>query len=192
MSPSRPFLPSENIATILLGFLGSLCVGMVLTGRAVLDWTSPAFQYLVFGAGTAVLFIVWKRKGFWESTVYALSFALYCAIPMREMFFFTFVNTALFFLFACCSFPLTWNILRHHLRLLRFILLAFVFALFQLVKTPLMGMIAGTDDVLLATSVNSVLAGTIGLGVGAGIEIAEGLYHSHWMRKKFHSEHFPV
>src|SRR3990170_1850406 len=101
MSPSRPFLPSENIATILLGFLGSLCVGMILTGRAVLDWTSPAFQYLVFGAGTAVLFIVWKRKGFWESTVYALSFALYCAIPMREMFFFTFVNTALFFLFAC-------------------------------------------------------------------------------------------
>jgi len=63
MSPSRPFLPSENIATILLGFLGSLCVGMILTGRAVLDWTSPAFQYLVFGAGTAVLFIVWKRKG---------------------------------------------------------------------------------------------------------------------------------
>lgn len=184
MRTLRLFFLSENAAIVLLGFLGSLFMGIILTGRAVLDWTSPAFQYLVFGAGTAVLFIVWKLKGFWESTVYALSFALYCAIPMRDMFLPMFVNAGLFFLFACCSFPLSWNILHHHLRILRFLLLALALALFQLIKTPLMGIIMGAEDLLLATSVNSVLAGTIGLGVGAGIEIAEGLYHTAWMKEK--------
>lgn len=185
------FLPNENVVTIVLGFVGSFLIGLLLAGRAVLDWTSPAFQYLVFGAGTAVLFVVWKRKGFWESTIYALSFALYCAIPMRDLFFSTFVNTSLFFLFACCSFPLIWNILNRFLHPFRFLMLALVFAVFEILKTPLMGMILGAHDVFLATSVNTILAGTIGLGVGAGIEIAEGIYHSPWMRKRHRTKHTP-
>ncbi len=182
MRLSSFFLLSENVITILLGFLGSLLIGILLTGRAVLDWTSPAFQYLIYGAGTAILFVVWKRRGFWESTVYALSFALYCSIPVRNHFIVTFINTSLFFLFACCSFPLTWKILGQFLRPVRFLMLALVFAIFEIVKTPLMGMIIGANDVLLATSVNGILAGTIGLGVGAGIEIAESIYHSSWIR----------
>lgn len=183
---------SETVATILLGFLGSLLVGTLLAGRAVLDWTSPAFQYLVFGAGTAVLFVVWKRKGFWESTVYALSFALYCAIPTRDFFLTTFINTGLFFLFACCSFPLAWNILSRHLRLVRFVVLALLFSLFEVIKTPLMAIIVGSGDLFLATSVNTILAGTIGLGVGAGIEIAEGIFHSPWMKHKDRTKHSPT
>lgn len=174
---------NESVVTIILGFLGSLLIGSLLVGWAVLDWTSPAFQYLVFGAGTAALFVVWKKRGFWESTIYALSFAMYCAIPMRDLFFTGFVNTALFFLFACCSFPLAWNVFGRHLRAARFVILALFLSLFEVVKTPIVGMIIGSDDLVLATSLNTVLAGTIGLGVGAGIEIAEEIFHSPWMQK---------
>lgn len=174
---------NESVITIILGLLGSLLIGSLLAGWAVLDWTSPAFQYLVYGAGTAALFVVWKKKGFWESTVYALSFALYCAIPARELFFSVFVNSALFFLFACCSFPLAWNALGRHLHIIRFATLALLFALFEVIKTPVVGLIVGSNDILLATSVNTILAGTIGLGVGAGIEIAEQIFHSSWMQR---------
>lgn len=180
---------NESVVTIILGFLGSLLIGSLLAGWAVLDWTSPAFQYLEFGAGTAALFVVWKRRGFWESTIYALSFALYCAIPMRDLFLTGFVNAALFFLFACCSFPLAWNVFGRHLHAARFAILALLFSLFEVVKTPIMGIIVVSGDLVLATSVNTVLAGTIGLGVGAGIEIAEEIFHLPWMRKRNRTIH---
>ncbi len=185
------WIVNENVVVGCMGFLGSVTVGSFLAGWAILDWTSPAFQYLVYGAGTALLYVVWKNRGFLESTTYALSLALYCAIPARDLFLETFVSSALFFLFACCSYPIVWKILGRRLSAGRFLMLALLFALFEIIKTPLLGILLSAEDLLVATSVNTVLGGTIGLGVGAGIEIAEALSRTSWLQKWVRLRSFP-
>ena len=184
MKPAIFFFLNESVVTVLLGFLGSLLAGVVLTGRAVMDWTSPAFQYLVYGAGTAALYVLWRKRGFWESTTFALSFALYCAIPVHNLFLETFVNSALFFLFACISFPLIWNVIGDRLPVGKCLFLGLSLALLETMKTPILGSILGAHDVLTATTVNAFLGGTIGFGVGLGVEVAGKIFSLPQRRKK--------
>ena len=190
MKHSLRDLLNESVVTILFGIMGSVMIGASLAGWAILDWTSPAFQYLVDGAAAAILFVVWKQRGFWEGTTYALSFALFCAIPQREFSFLpVFINKSVFFVFACCSYQILWKIAGPRIRPFRFVLLGVLFALFELVATPLQAIFFGTHDVVIATSMNTILWGTLGLGVGSGIEIAETLYHYHLLDRKNNVHH---
>lgn len=168
---------SEDVAIGLLGWAGGILIGAVMFGSSVFNWHSPALQYVVFGAGTSALYIVWKKKGILESTVYALSFALYCAIPSHDLFFRTFLNASLFFLFTCISFHVLWGLVGSRLPFGKFILLGVAFALFELVKTGIMVLTFPSADMAIALLINTTLRGTLGMGVGAGIELGEFLSH---------------
>jgi len=174
----------ENVVIGLAGFSGAVTIGALFSGSMIFNWQSPAFQYLIFGAGTSALFVGWKEKGLLESTTWALAFALYCAIPTRDHFFHLFLNAALFFLFAVVAFQLTWKPIEHRLPFGKFLILGLAFALFELVKTAAM-MYSFPQEQLLRTSIlNATLRGTMGLGVGAGIEIAQ-----YVLQALFHHTH---
>ncbi|MBI4417444.1 MAG: hypothetical protein HY563_01615 [Ignavibacteriales bacterium] len=95
------FLPAGVLLSF--GVAGSLAAGIIAEGNSVLRWTDAAFQYLVLGSAVSFVFVAWKHKGLLESTTYALSLALFCAIPAREDTVGMFIFMSTFLLFACAA-----------------------------------------------------------------------------------------
>ena len=180
---------SEQIVIGLVGWSGAIFVGALFAGSSILNWQSPAFQYLLFGGGTSALFVAWRERGLLESTTFALAFALYVAIPARDLFFPVFIDAALFLLFACVSFHFTWTLIGLRLSFGKFLILGLFFALFELVRTTLFFYELPQSELLRAAVINATLRGTLGLGVGAGIEIAEFILHSFLQHQQRHHHH---
>jgi len=175
---------SDSVIIGLSGWSGALLVGMILFGPLIVNWRSPAFQYLVFGAATSVLFVACKERGFWESTTYALAFALYCAIPTRDLFPDVFLDAALFFLFACVCFHFIWKLAEHRVMFGKFLILGLAFALFEVARTAAFSLVHSQSEFLQSSLINAALRGTLGVGVGAGIELAQFILRSFVHRQQ--------
>lgn len=169
----KPRVIIETTSIILLGTLGSVLVGLIRFGTDVFFWRNPEFQFLTFGFGSAVLAAICSRKGFLVTLLSVLPIAAVCSIPSRKLFWYGFINAALFFAFAAYLFESVWERLRGRVGFGKFLVLGFLFAIFELAKTPLLAFAAGAQDVLYQTGFNALLKGLLGLGLGLGVELAE-------------------
>jgi hypothetical protein len=169
----KPRVVIEAVLIIALGTLGSILIGLIGFGTTIFYWRNPEFQFLTFGFGLAVLAAVCARKGFFVTILNVLPIAAVCSIPSRKLFWYGFVNAALFFGFAAYVFGNVWGRLSGRVAFGKFLVLGFLLAIFELVKTPLLAYAAGAQDVLYQTGYNALLKGMLGLGLGLGIELAE-------------------
>jgi len=169
----KPRIIIETVLIIILGTLGSVLVGLIRFGTDVFYWRNPEFQFLTFGCGSAVLAAICARKGFYVTLLNVLPIAAVCSIPSRKLFWYGFINAALFFAFAAYVFGSVWERLSGRVGFGKFLVLGFLFAIFELAKTPLLAFAAGAQDVLYQTGFNALLKGMLGLGLGLGIEFAE-------------------
>lgn len=163
----------ESGSVVLLGTAGAFLIGRIGFTGDVFQWRNPAFQFLTFGFGSAFLATICRQKGFLTSLLYVLPLAAVCSIPARKLFWYGFINAALFFGFAATIFETFWEKLRHRLPFGKFVLLGVLFAIFELCKTPLLALAIGAQDTMAQTQLNVLLRGTLGLGLGLGIEVGE-------------------
>jgi hypothetical protein len=189
----------ENLVIGMAGFSGAIIVGALFAGSAVFHWQNPAFQYVTYGAAVSALYVGWKERGILESITYALTLGLYWVIFSSDNLLGVFTETALFFLFVCLLFHVVWNVLGHRLVFGKFLILGLAFALFQLVETAVVMYSLPRQEFLLISILRATLFGTLGLGVGVGIESAEIVrqvlfphHHSRlraltrWVPRRFH------
>jgi hypothetical protein len=169
----KPRVIVETVFLLLLGTLGSVLMGLIRFGTDVFYWRNPEFQFLTFGFGSAVLAAICSRKGFYVTLLNVLPIAAVCSIPSRKLFWYGFVNAAFFFGFAAYLFGSVWERLRGRVGFGKFLVLGFLFAIFELAKTPLLAFAAGAQDVMYQAGFNALLKGMLGLGLGLGIELAE-------------------
>ncbi len=165
----------EDIFVVIVGALGSVLVGMIWYGTQVYHWRSAEFQFLSFGLASSALAAFCWRSGLLIALLYVLPFASVCSIPARKLFWFGFINAALFFGFAAFSFDRIWDSLHRRLPFGKFLVLGILFAVFELCKTPMLALAYGATNVLEQTVLNSLLRGMMGIGLGLGLEVAEFL-----------------
>lgn len=155
---------------LVFGIAGGVAAGLVMKGSSLVGWNESAFEFIVLGAGVSAVFLSWRRKGFWESTTHALSYAVFCAIPAREEMAEVFAFAAGLFLVASLAFQLTWNLQAMRYRG-RALLLSLAFVFYEAVRVPLIQFMTGGE--IAGPSLAGIQArGVLGLGVGAAIEMA--------------------
>lgn len=163
------FLPESVI--LMFGIAGGLAAGLFMKGSSLVGWNEAAFEFIVLGAGVSAVFIGWRRRGFWESTTHALSYALFCAIPAREEMMEVFAFAAGLFLVASLAFQLTWNLQAMRVLPGRALLLGLAFVLYEVVRVPLIQFMTGGE--IAGPSLTGIQTrGVLGLGVGTAIEMA--------------------
>lgn len=160
---------------IIAGTTASIMAGLIFFGLDIFNTQSPLFQILVYGLVGSISFILFYLKRYRDSIFILL------IIFLLDMFIFNFqnpLNRILYFLSAVTGAFLYARYLfsgAGHMKIARPLLLAGIYAILSVFVVLILSLVHHTGQERVFPFINMPIGFLIGLGLGAGFELAEYL-----------------